>query len=799
MTSETLIHFESDGFKTRFPKKIRDQNRSVPLSINNASSNKNKIEFPEEPIVISPKKVELPSQTDIEDGFISDLLIATLRSMDKSISTFIDRFKKDNFNFLLLGLLFFQLLVFFIFHILDKSYQTWDSAGHIGMAYNIAEQLRRLMGGTISVADFIKTSDYYPPFVQTIAGVLALFLGYNTMLILCVTLVFFLLAIIFLYVDVKKLTGNSSIAFKTAFVFSFFPQVFEQSRVFHLDMPLIALLLIAIYFLLKSNGFTRKTYAVLFGITFAFIQLTKWYGFIYLTVPFIYYMYIYLDFVKRRYLDVSINVALNLFVVALIALPWYLFNYSKLIEYTAIFSQAELDDPIGFFNLNNLLYYPMVILSHQIFLVPFILLVLAVARTAYRCKSKPENAFFLLTLFFPIIVFTAIGNKNLRYVMPLTPLFAYMIVDFAGTVFAGIKRQILLYSLAVYMLFAFFFCSFNQVPAGTSWLKPVGIAFSANYYGTWMYEPQLYGYSSQHWPLDEIWDFIKDDSTTIKGAFGVTPLFDKKTLSLATFELIRREKHFDNVFVPVPYFQFEPFRTNAEMQKYLTDNAVEYVLVTNDPGPQGLRNYAVLTQMTSYFLSNRNNNYELVKTFELPDASTLRIFKKLPEGVKPRANLNTKMICKNDAGKNTGIEQIKLEQNHSYIFYTGNFQVDKINGEYAKDNLFILQIENIPHQSRLDVFGLPHVGTSMCTFDNLDIDVSESIKKPLTEAGHCGEDCQTVTHIKWRVGHEKFEQKVYTRQDFGESSSQGIVDTPKPTVTAKAKPLPSDNSTGITN
>ena len=216
--------------------------------------------------------------------------------------------------------------------------------------------------------------------------------------------------------------------------------------------------------------------------------------------------------------------------------------------------------------------------------------------------------------------------------------------------------------------------------------------------------------------------------------------------------------------MPVPYFQFEAFKTDAELIKYLDDNNVKYVLVTADPGPQGLRNYAVLEQMTKYFLSRRNIHYELVKTYDLPDGYQLRVFKKLPEGKTIENNIN--VSCKDDAGVGDGIETISLKRNHTYVFYTGHFAVDNFTRDFEPGTIYIVQIENIPHESSLDVYNLPQVGTGMCTFDDLDVEITDSIRRPLVEASHCGEDCKKVVHVKWLVGSQNFDVKEYYRGYF---------------------------------
>lgn len=678
-----------------------------------------------------------------------------------------EAFKKDNFNFVLIILLAFHIFIFTVFQILDQSNQTWDSAGHIGMSYNIAEQFKALFAGQINIVDFYKTSDYYPPFVQTLGAVSALMFGYNSELLLVLSLLFFIIAIIFVYIDVKILAQNSKIAFISAFIFSLFPQIFEQSRIFHLDLPLIALLLIAGYFYLKSVHFTKTIYSILFAVFFSLVQLTKWYGFIYLLIPLVMALIFNFAYVKQNIKKVVLNMSLMGLIVAVIALPWYIINYQKIAEYSSIFASAEIDDPTDLLSLNTLIYYPQRILSHQIFLLPFMLVLVSLIANAFK-KQKKRFITILLSTLFPIIIFTLIGNKNLRYVLPLTPIFAYLIADLLfkeeyKDKLIVIGQKLLASVLFVYMLFAFFFTSFNQIKPQSNSLNLIGTIFSWPYNDVWYYEPTLYSYGNEYWQVKEIWKYIQEDSNNFEESFGVTPLLDKKNFSLATFELIRRENRFKKAFVPVPYFQFEPFKTNQEILDYYKKNDVRYVLVSDDPGPVGLRNYSVLKQMNTFMLSRKNIYYEKIKSFDMPDSSQVHVFKKLPDGKTLTYQINT--VCKSDAGIDTGIETIKLVPNHTYVFFTGHYAFDKYIGNFEEGLLYIVQIENIPHQSNFDVYNLPHTGTGMCIYDDLDIDLSEAIKRPLIEPNNCGVDCQKVVHVKWRVGEDQITQEIYTRSE----------------------------------
>lgn len=669
---------------------------------------------------------------------------------------------------LLTILILFHVLFFAIFQYLNKANQTWDSAGHIGMSYLIADKFKLLFSGNGSIVDIIKTSDYYPPLVQTLGAFVSITFGYHSSHLLYLTLIFFILSIWLLYKVVCLITNNNyTLALLSAATFSFLPQIFEQSRVFHLDLPLVAFLLASVYFLIKSNGLKNSLYSLLFFVFVSFAQLTKWYAFVYLFIPFIYLYtdkFTSLGLAGDRATKKLTNLVIGVFLVFVIASPWYFLNLTKLMGYSKIFSTPEIDDPQVLLSVENFTYYVSRMMSFQLSFVPFVLSIVGLVLAFIKNKKLGITVF--LSILVPLVVFTLIQNKNLRYIMPLTPLLA-VLASYSVYFIAGQLKSLknIVYGVFIaYLVIGYIFFSFNQIKAESPILKIFGAVYGGTQAKDIYYNPDVYTYEPEYWPVEDVLDFIIEDSGG--RGIGITPLFDSKNFSLATFEMLRREKHLNNVYVPVPYFQFEPFENDAAILNYFDTNSVDYVIVPQNAGPEGLRNFSVLTQLSQYFTSSRNTQFVAIKSFTLPDNTVLEVYKRLgvDESTPTERQGN---YCIQNAGFGDGVETIKLKENHSYIFYTGHFAIQSlIKKDYTPGVLYIVQIENIPHTSLLDIHNLPSRGTTMCVFENLGVDVSESIRKPLTESGHCGVDCTKVVHVKWSVGTTNIETKEYIRGNF---------------------------------
>jgi 4-amino-4-deoxy-L-arabinose transferase-like glycosyltransferase len=684
---------------------------------------------------------------------------------------FSNKITSDKWNKLLIFLIIFHILFFSIFHLLNKNYQTWDSAGHIGLSYRIAQEMERFLSGVegSSLKSILKTSNYYPPFVQIIGAVISLTFGYKSTFLLIESLVFFILSIIFTYKLVFLLTKDQKKSFLTAFIYSIFPQVIDQSHYFHLDIPLTALVLMALYFLFTSDSFRNTKRTIFFFIFFSFIQLTKWTGFIFLVVPVV--ITLFNSFAKKNTENNkkgSVLILRNLLIGSAIFLaltiPWYYVNWNELMAQVKVFSVGESDDPANL--KESLIYYPKNAISYQIMFLPFVLSIISII---YSLKKNLKNSILLLiSILVPWLFFVFVGNKNLRYTLPLTPLVAYLISDLLLSVPKkdDSKLGVASWVVVVYLLFSSSFLSFSGLKKENPILKPIGIVFTGPFYKTWYYGgTSFYAYKPYRYPVDEILDFIYSDADEKEQAIGVSILIDSENMSSATFELVRIENGYNNVYMPVPYFQFEPFKSDEEIKSFFTETNTSYVVTSSYIGPEGLRNYKTLEQVTGFLESNRNKMFEKIKEFTLPDGEKVSVYKRIGTFEQETSTEG----CKIGAGIEDGIETIKLTPNHTYLFFTGHFAIqDKIWRDYERGVMYLVQIENTVHESYLDVHNLPKSGSSFCSINGLSLDVTSDIKRILTEKNQCGEgiDCNKVIHAKWSVGDPDVSITEYTRDMF---------------------------------
>jgi hypothetical protein len=314
----------------------------------------------------------------------------------------------------------------------DRRPPEWDHANHLERVVVCAEDLARG-----DVRAILARSTFYPPHVPCAAAVLYRVWPTDAAAAQVVVLAFLGLGMAAVYALGRRLSGGTE-GVVAALVFGSAPFVVFSSLRFQLDLPLAAMVALAILLLLRTDGFERRGAAVAFGVAFGLGLLTK--------PPFVAYVLPALALVlarvrARRALG---NAALAGLVGLALALPWYgprLFGIAPDIAARSFRQAAESGHPDPL-TATALSFYPRWFVP-QFGLVAAGLLVLGLVR-AWRRRQWLLLASALL----PLLLFIAIQNKNLRYTLPLLPLAAVL----AGTGYGGLRgrwRPLALWALLV--------------------------------------------------------------------------------------------------------------------------------------------------------------------------------------------------------------------------------------------------------------------------------------------------------------------------------------------------------------
>jgi len=536
----------------------------------------------------------------------------------------IRKFFPNIYSFYLVLLLLFHLIFNFLWQKINIAPPTWDSAGHLVLSFIFSDKLVLLSKGLATISTVFHISTYYPPLVHLLGGVSVLIFGrsYEIPLFLIST-GFYLSSIYVLYLILLcKFPGKFKLAFFTSLVFSFFPQVWEQSRSFHLDIPLVFFLLLSYLFLIKSNFFKSWEYSLLFFLSFSLVQLTKWYGFIYLIVP------VFLEYSVSSTLHSVFNfksgilpkILLGIFLVLMVAAPWYILNTSSILAMTSVASTPDAGDPTNLFSLANIFHYSKMTMSHQIGFLSFILGLISFPYLFVQ--NRKLSLSILLSILVPYFIFSFIRNKDLRYILPLTPYFALVI----SLLFDQLKLK-MSYLYVSYLLFLYLFFSFNQFKVLSGVFTFPSFLMSGPYYSFWKNFPTYYSYSSQDWKGERILKDISQQASlepSLIGDYKILELSDNRYYSIASFDMYKMQNKFYDMVLKVPY-NVSGTLEEADLNEYLGD--VAFAIVPLNPGPDGLRNISVLRQLKDYF-SRSNGVFDMVGEYSLPDGNVLSLYRR---------------------------------------------------------------------------------------------------------------------------------------------------------------------------
>jgi hypothetical protein len=654
-------------------------------------------------------------------------------------------------------LILFQLLIYFVFRLLDKSYQTWDSAGHIGLTIRLTEHYKSFFsGGASTLHDIITESNYYPPLIHLQTSFLNLIFGYNTQIMLFWIFVVFLISLIVFYKLLLELNFSKKLAFSAVFIYSLFPLVADQARLFHLESPMILAILLCYLLLLRSKNFSSPKYTFAFFLAFAGLQLIKWYGFLYLVVPVLYVLY-KAFIVEKNYSKVLVNCSIGSVVFLVLALPWYIINFKELTLLSKLFSTGEFDDPKVKYSVANIFFYLRGTMIYQTFLVPFVFFVTGLA--LYFKKNRKIGILLIAHCLLIYVVFTLIENKNQRYIFGLNLVFAFGI----AYLIEQINRKWVTYFVFGWALLGFFVSSFNNFKVNGMEAKAWGIIFTGPFYDSYQKDPKVYAYKPYKPPIDDVFKFIVSDAN-MQGIedIGITPLVDYVKVSSATLEMVRGQQAYDKLYMPVPYYQFEPFKSDYEILKFLRDKNVSYVIVPEYSGPDGLRNKRALEQSINFMRYRSGNWFELIKTFENND-NDLQIYR--IKKITPSFAINTCQEIHDTEGGDVTVEPLA-----SLVLFTGNFAFSNIYKPYEQGTLNIAELTNYSLEPKtIEVVGLPKEGFSICHRMGTKLKIKSEVAKALMEnTSACGATtCNRVVHTKLNIENtDEKSEVVYMVEDF---------------------------------
>lgn len=297
----------------------------------------------------------------------------------------------------------------------------YDMAGHSLITINLIQFPERLF--PIGWAQHLLSVGPYPPFAYVVAGGFGFLFWPTVDTFLAANWLFLGILMLAVYEIGRRCAGVSTGIF-AALLISLYPMIYGLSRIYLLDLPLTAMVAASIACLFCSEMFRYRAPSIVLGIMLGLGMLTKWTLVIFVLGPLAITAYLVIKEPKLR----LVNFALTGIVAGIIFLPWYLYNFDRLLDFLQIggFEAAVLEGDPSRGTWAAWTYYLEALLNNQVLLPLFLLFLVGFVVVLMRWRS---NVYFLLLLSWivvPYVIFANYDNKDVRYTLPYLPAIALL-------------------------------------------------------------------------------------------------------------------------------------------------------------------------------------------------------------------------------------------------------------------------------------------------------------------------------------------------------------------------------------
>jgi Dolichyl-phosphate-mannose-protein mannosyltransferase len=335
---------------------------------------------------------------------------------------------------------------------------------HGDMAFHLTSSLIYLRN--FSVTDPLQFAErylYYPPLVYWVADVFYAVLGNEAMWVAVLSNAVWIAILVFATYGIGSRLWNPRVGLlSVAFVVTA-PMLVTSFKEYMLDAPLTAAVALALYFLIRADGFFNRRYSLLFGLACGCGLLVKWTFPLLLWLPSVHATAMALSEArqKRRFHGL-VNLAGAAVVAFAVAGTWYARNLNDLATLLPFYLGQE-GVPAGaehVTSLTSIVWYLWNLVNDQLYVVPFLFVLAGIAFLFVKRGLAARNLFPVLTVVGTYVAFTLLRHKDPRFTLPMLPALAVIATSWLEYVSVR-ARNILASTLVVYGVVAFVGISFG--------------------------------------------------------------------------------------------------------------------------------------------------------------------------------------------------------------------------------------------------------------------------------------------------------------------------------------------------
>ncbi|MDD5027125.1 MAG: glycosyltransferase family 39 protein [Candidatus Omnitrophica bacterium] len=535
--------------------------------------------------------------------------------------------KRVSIPVILSSIILFQLINNYIWLRLDNTYLILDSHEHFLFSLNVFNGIMGLPVRWHGIfAGYLTAPFYFISGVSQDAGVMI-----NSSI--------FLTVLVLSTYGLAKIIAGRKAGLLSAFIVTMYPLIFNHLRIYMLDLPLAALVALSIFLLLKTGGFSSKTYSLLFALSISAGLLTKFNFLGFIIGPLV--LELSRGFKINNRLKKRLLLRL-LILLSLILILIFWFYKIKVWHIFARFYECSWLYPaygLSFQSISGwiitgfqFITWCLKELANNImsffFFIMFALGTVVFIRNEFNYK-KILWLWIITPLFLLSLVFHYPAVD--RYLMPLLPALAII----TGIGITGIRqpavRRITVGLIILFGLWQFFCISYNL-----SFLPKRLRSWSPADFNLVRRDIQIpYRSDRDHFsypknipfPAEEILKVITRDSQGLKYKPYVffTDIVPEISAPLA---YLNAKNNYPFYLLNIPIDTEEYYRYRSE--SWISPNLADYVIISNKlPFSSELitRQINNISRKSKNFIKKYNHRYSVLKKFSLPSGNSLVLLK----------------------------------------------------------------------------------------------------------------------------------------------------------------------------
>jgi len=260
---------------------------------------------------------------------------------------------------------------------------------------------------------------WHPPLYKILVFFSLILFGINEFAARLPSVFFSIMGLFFTYLIGKEISSKKFIGLISAIFLGLSPLYYQFSRVCTPDIPVVVMITISMFFLLRYLKHKKRKDSILFGLFFGLSLLTKEFA-----ISIILSSFLFILLTKKYKLLKDKNIYFSYFLAGVIFIPWLLFvNFiPSFLDIPYVFIE-KYGSHMGFnVSLHNL---PIFYLKQFSYVIGF----LSILGLIYLIKRREDSDFFLISwivvfYLFPLL-FIGPSSSNLhRFTMPIMPALA---------------------------------------------------------------------------------------------------------------------------------------------------------------------------------------------------------------------------------------------------------------------------------------------------------------------------------------------------------------------------------------